>query len=592
MQTDLSFGSHELWLPEAVRAGGTPTVEDARAVLARHWGYPDFRGGQADVVRTVLQGRDVLGVLPTGAGKSAIYQTVACLLRGTTVVISPLISLMRDQVQSLRDRGIPAAFINSSMSAADAAAATLALEAGELTLCYIAPERWDSAEFRARIARVHVPLLVVDEAHCVSEWGHDFRTAYTRLGTVREALGAPVLALTATATPEVREDIVRVIGMEDPEVIVRGFDRPNLFWDVAFTRSGADKDRILETRLRGAPPGSHIVYAPTQAATEGLAAWLTTRGIPAAPYHAGITTKERTRIQDAFKEGKTSVLVATSAFGMGVDVPGVRTVVHYAFPGTLESYYQEAGRAGRDGDPSHCLLLFDPADRAIHSARIAELYPDRRLVEATYRALERDADDEGRISGPVAEWARRSGVATERMVSSAVRMLATNGVVQHVARGREGVFVRLRCERSEIRDRLGTEQGAPRLALRALWERFGEHTLQKGVMLRGDDLALLGDKRPKIRTVLAALEDADVLSAEWEEAGCRILQRGLAPGRLPIDWPSAETRHRRALARLQAIEDYALTRGCRREYLLAYFGETSGPACGRCSRCDRYAQAA
>jgi ATP-dependent DNA helicase RecQ len=389
MQIDLVFDIQQLRLPDHIRAGAHPTTDDARAMLRQLWSYSDFRGGQAEVIEAVLRGRDVLAVLPTGAGKSAIYQTIAPLLRGTTLVVSPLIALMLDQVDDLEARGIPSAYINSSLTPAQAEATLSAAEVGHFKLLYVAPERFGSAAFRARLARLHVPLLVVDEAHCISEWGHDFRPAYARLGSYRTLLAdAPVLALTATATPEVRRDIVSVMGMRDPEVLVHGVDRPNLHWEVAFAPDPAAKMRILLATVRAEMLGSIIVYTEYRSDAEQVAGWLRATGLRTAAYHAGLTAAERRRVQQGFMAGEVPLIAATSAFGMGIDKQEVRLVAHYAFPGTLESYYQEAGRAGRDGEPARCLLLHSPADRRTHEVRIGEMHPPPETVARVYAALE------------------------------------------------------------------------------------------------------------------------------------------------------------------------------------------------------------
>jgi ATP-dependent DNA helicase RecQ len=342
------------------------------AVLRDTFGYAGFRGGQARAVDAVLAGRDAIVLLPTGAGKSLCYQVPAIALfrrgLGTTVVVSPLIALMNDQVGALQGRGIRAAALHSHLTD-DARLATIAaLSRGELALLYVSPERATLDGFQRLLGRAKVSLLAIDEAHCVSQWGHDFRPEYLQLGKLRRALGVPTIAATATATPRVMHEIRDVLELRDPELVCGDFRRPNLAFEVQ--HRGRDDARLaatiealeranLRTRIG---PGRGIVYCSTRKKTESVAGELTSAGFAAAHYHAGSTATMRERAQRAFALGKVRVLVATSAFGMGVDLPDVRAIIHFQTPGSLEAYYQEAGRAGRDGEPSHCLMLFGPSD--------------------------------------------------------------------------------------------------------------------------------------------------------------------------------------------------------------------------------------
>ncbi|MFL5538082.1 MAG: RecQ family ATP-dependent DNA helicase, partial [Longimicrobiaceae bacterium] len=371
------------------------SLDAAREVLERYWGYPDFRPGQDAAVGNVLSGGDSLIVMPTGGGKSICYQVPAMLLPGVTLVVSPLISLMKDQVDNLAAVGLPATFINSSLTGAEMAERLAGAEQGHYKLLYVAPERFDSDAFQHRLATLDVSLLAVDEAHCVSEWGHDFRPSYLRLGRVRKLLrNPPIAALTATATEEVRRDIVRQLGLREPRVLVTGFDRRNLIWHVLKAKNDSEKDRMLLKLLKGRE-GSSIVYASTRKNVDALSSLLNGSGVPCVGYHAGLLDRDRKRIQDRFMSGDVRVVVATNAFGMGIDKSDVRIVVHYNMPGNLEAYYQEAGRAGRDGGPSDCVLLHAYADRFTHEFFIDSANPPRASVEQVLRVLRRDADAEG-----------------------------------------------------------------------------------------------------------------------------------------------------------------------------------------------------
>jgi len=338
---------------------------DLREHLQNLFGLDDFRPAQREVVEDVLRGKDVLCVMPTGAGKSLCYQLPAAISDGLTIVVSPLISLMEDQVQQLRDEAIPCALLNSSLSPGERREVMRELEGGFRGLLYVAPERFVAADFAALLERLRPKLFAVDEAHCVSQWGHDFRPEYLKLGDIRRRLGSPpCIALTATAAEDVRADIVRQLQLRDPTVVVTGFDRPNLIYQCKRTPKVQEKDQELLALLRQ-EPGSAIVYCSTRKAVDEVTSLLSQslRDRPVFAYHAGMDLAARASNQERFMNTPRAVAVATNAFGMGINKPDIRLVVHYNVPGTIEAYYQEAGRAGRDGRTSLCVLLFSYQDR-------------------------------------------------------------------------------------------------------------------------------------------------------------------------------------------------------------------------------------
>ncbi len=370
----------------------TATLEDARELLGEVFGHPDFRPGQADAVAAAISGRDAIVLLPTGLGKSLCYQVPALLAsragRGTTIVTSPLIALMNDQVGALSARGVRAAALHSHQGEAEQREAVASFLRGELALLYVSPERAAKSSFRRMLSRVRIALVAIDEAHCVSQWGHDFRPDYLLLHELREIVAAPMIALTATATQAVMAEIKSRLGLRDAIYVSSDLGRPNLSFGVRALRSQAERLDCLMSELetaglrgsRGA--GRCIVYCSTRKTTDSVSKALRSGGIAAGHYHAGRTKIARELAQNAFEVGRTRVLVATNAFGMGIDIPDIRLIVHFQAPGSVEAYYQEAGRAGRDGEPARCLMFFG----------LADLMTQRRLA-ATSAASARRSDD-------------------------------------------------------------------------------------------------------------------------------------------------------------------------------------------------------
>jgi ATP-dependent DNA helicase RecQ len=562
----------------------TPRGDAALMVLRERFGHPEFRPGQTQAVASVLAGRETVVILPTGGGKSLCYQVPALLLPGVTVVVSPLISLMKDQVDALATRGIPAAFINSTLTSSQVSDRIARAGNGNLKLLYVAPERFDAGNTLERLRALQVSLLAIDEAHCVSAWGHDFRPSYLRLAAVRTALGNPTLmALTATATPQVRQDIVRQLRMTRPATIVTGFDRRNLSYAVRACRTDADKDRLLVDELsRG--EGLAIVYASTRRAVDRIATMLGTRRIPALPYHAGLDDDHRREVQEAFMAERVRAIVATNAFGMGIDKPNVRLVVHHSMPGTLEAYYQEAGRAGRDGLPSRCALLHAYRDRFTHEYFIHGAHADRAVVERVYAALQ---DAHARNSEPplpeqlAARLGRKTGA---RDVEAALRLLERSGAwCEPKARG-SLVHVRLLATPARIMQELSEKRALELGMLRTLW-RVGREALSDGLNV---DLGALPPvfSGPQAVPILDSLQRDQFLEWRRVTSASSLTQPAAPLSRFPIDWDALERRHEGDLEKLETMQRYGYTKRCRRAFVLRYFGDPAvQPHCDACDNC-------
>ncbi|MGG1878209.1 DNA helicase RecQ [Paenibacillus cisolokensis] len=373
------------------RSNELMNMDTAKEILQRYYGYPDFREGQKKIVDSLLRGRDTLGIMPTGGGKSICYQIPALMHPGLTLVISPLISLMKDQVDALTTAGISAAYINSTLSGKEVNERIRAAKRGDLKLLYVAPERLELNWFREEMAGLDISIVAVDEAHCVSQWGHDFRTSYLAVAPFVDALPQrPILAaFTATATPEVMEDMQRLLRLDQPQVFVTGLGRDNLEMSVL---RGENKREFIMDYAASHAHQSGIIYAATRKDVDDLCQRLQAQGIAAGRYHAGMSDAERAESQEAFLYDDIRVIVATNAFGMGIDKSNVRYVIHYNMPKNMESYVQEAGRAGRDGEPSQCILLFSPQDIITQKFLIEQNPQDSERKHNEYRKLQQMID--------------------------------------------------------------------------------------------------------------------------------------------------------------------------------------------------------
>lgn len=496
-------------------------------VLKKHFGFEKFREPQDRIVSAILQGKDTLVIMPTGGGKSICYQLPALMLPHLTIVVSPLIALMKDQVDALRSRGIAAASLNGMQTLAEQNAVFDAMRAGELKLVYIAPERFRAERFVRTISELDVSLFAVDEAHCLSQWGHDFRPDYLRLDSALKLFKKRpiVAAFTATATPDVREDIQKSLRLRAPAEFIAGFARPNLSFNIRHIESGISARRGNESRsslhlnkLREilkiiTAHRTGIIYCATRKSVERVADDLASQKVNLVMYHGGMSDDERSAAQEKFMSNAADVAVATNAFGMGIDRSDIRFVVHYEMPGSIEAYYQEAGRAGRDGAPGHCEMLFNFSDKRVQDFFIEGANPGRIIISAVYEMLRKLADNgnEVKISMDALceEILRRSGEKINPMaISTAVGMLARYGII----------------ERFDI----------PGLRIR----------------------------------------------------GTRLLQPDVPAAQLKIPWEGLSEKQRRDEKKLEAVVSLAYGNTCRQEAILNYFGDSEAAVpCGQCDVC-------
>ncbi len=561
------------------------SIHQAREALQKYFGFSDFREGQAEVIESVLAGDDAVVVMPTGGGKSLCYQLPAMMIEGVTLVVSPLIALMKDQVDSLVARGIPTTFINSSLTLGETNRRLSEIRRGIHRIVYVAPERFRSEAFMETIGEVRVKLFAVDEAHCISHWGHDFRPDYLRLKDAIEKLHRPqVIALTATATQQVRADISEQLGLVDPKVHVAGFDRPNLALRVIHTSTEKEKLDTLK-RMLTTSAGSGIIYTATRKSVEQVTARLKLAGLKVEAYHGGMEETERTRAQDSFMRGEAQAIVATNAFGMGIDKPDIRFVAHFHLPGSIEAYYQEVGRAGRDSLPSDCVMMFNYADTRTHQFFIEGSNPSPDLIKRVYRELMSFGRE--KIELTARELGARLGIRNDMSIYSALVVLEKAG---HIERGRAGEAV------------LMAEMKVPiDVALDAIGDDSTEGAVMRDLIFNRNvnereqtelDLASIGGtlglSDSQVRRALSALSSRGLISyhAAFQGRGIRLLDEKPAKV-LRIDTQELAARAAAEQWKLRRMIDYCYHKGCLRRFILNYFGDRKrldhSCACSGCS---------
>lgn len=561
-------------------------------ILFDTFGFTSFRSPQKEIISSILLQNDVLAILPTGAGKSICYQLPAKILDGITIVISPLISLMHDQVEQIKKK-IPAAYLNSFLTLHEQQRVINLIKLRKIKILYVSPEKFITENFVELLKNIKISFVAVDEAHCISQWGHDFRPSYLRIAEVfNEIPRCPIAAFTATATPEVRSDIVEKLGLQSPKIFVKGFYRPNIYIEVFNLRNRFEKllDVIKQVE------GSKIIYVSTRREAEELNEKLIAKNISSLPYHAGMTNEERKSIQEFFINNKSEVIVATNAFGMGINKPDIRSVIHYKMPGSIESYYQEIGRAGRDGFKAYAFLTYSSSDRKIHEHFLSNAFPSRQTIIKFYERLndflELKMGEENRKIIPL-DYNLIKNVIEENIsnqqIQSILSILERNDLIRFVSEN-DYLMIKILITYDnyfQIKSRLTTNE---QVLIETLFRKFGSVVTQKLIKVSLSAIINLTNLlRTQIEEILDNLDQSGIVEFKLItfDEGFYFTTPRVYSEQLPINFAELELHLTQGIKRLNEMENFVFTNECRWKFILKYFGEdvSDNFSCENCDNC-------
>lgn len=562
-----------------------------KSYLIQKFGYNEFRPGQEEIINSILEGKDTLAIMPTGGGKSICYQIPALVMEGTTIVISPLISLMKDQVDVLKSKGISAESINSLMSVREVNEILDNAVDGKYKMLYIAPERLQTKRFIDIFSEIQISFIAVDEAHCISEWGHDFRPAYLK---IPQALGAyrdyPIAAFTATATKEVQNDISENLALKEPNRFIKGFDRPNLTY---ITKTTEDKANTCLDIIRSSGKGSTIIYAGTRKRVEEFYEALKLENIKIDMYHAGLPDDYRNEAQEKFFNGEIKTIIATNAFGMGIDKEDVRNVIHVDLPGTIEAYYQEAGRAGRDGKPANCILLYHPGDITLQEFFIDVSYPAVEQINRVYTTLYKKAGIEmGEYANEPLDVSSALIAAylsiTQKTVSSVLKFLRNHGIISN-SKYFSKATIKFLSDRNRLMEYYNLLPDWLKLPTESIFRSIDTSTNSTYQSI--DPLEIAQKHGVAAENIIKAInklafEGHIEYNSEANKSGIYLLKERMRFEDLPIDFAEHARRREFANLKLEYMKEYAETDKCKRNFILEYFQDDNVEGeCGRCTSC-------
>lgn len=555
--------------------------------LKKYFGHDEFRPGQQEIINSLISGKDTLAVMPTGGGKSLCYQLPALISEGTAIVISPLIALMKDQIDALHRKGISADLINSSIPYPEIINRMESAVQGYYKLLYIAPERLESNSFLKKLAQIDISFIAVDEAHCISEWGHDFRPAYMNISKALKYIGKPpLIALTATATPEVQADICKSLEMKEPNLFIKGFERPNLIYRVEKPK---DKNRRIIELFDKTTDGSIVIYCGSRSRVEKTVEYLRQNSVQAEGYHGGMKPIVRKAVQERFISGKSRVIVATNAFGMGIDKPDVRRVIHADITMTLEAYYQEAGRAGRDGKQSICTILYDEKDINLQNFFIDATYPKIDDFQKLYVELKKLAQSSEIIMQSLNEIANQASLPIF-LATNIMEYFERSQIISYINSSNESE-IKFTAPIARLKEYLEYTSEDRREVLKSLMRNATQEAFDKFVpinihKIKRDELIGIKD----FEQIIMSLQYDDLLTIKNNSisSGIRLNINVPSVGSLPIDFHGIQKRKVNAVSKLNKVLDYIETKNCKRNFILNYFGEHSFTSdCGRCSSCTK-----
>ena len=558
-------------------------------ILNKYFNYPEFRQGQIDIINSIYSGKDTFALMPTGGGKSICYQIPAIAFQGTSIIISPLISLMKDQVDTLVSKGVNAAYINSTLSTEEQNLTLHKLKSNEIKILYLAPERIESKSFIESIRNIHIPFLAIDEAHCISEWGHDFRPSYRKVSLLREIFPNAITgAFTATATNDVKDDIIKSLNLRTPNVYFYGFNRKNLSYKVVESKNKNEDVLKLVKNING----SAIIYAGSRKRVEECYNYLKGKINKISYYHAGLNEQFRKNQQDKFLSNESNIIVATNAFGLGIDKADVRKIIHIDLTATIEAYYQEAGRAGRDGKEAECILLYNNSDRGLQDYFIKMSYPLYDDIVKVYNYLYNQTNTKTGEFAKNPFYGNKNDVAFNTKletykVENILNLFENNEIISS-GKASNWAYVKINPDRERVKEYYNATKEEFRKVLEAFLRNINASETSKHTIIYFDDIIRKYNlDKEQLDNAIRSFQYNEIIDFRGyrPRESITLLLARYEESRIPINFEDLIKRKSQANAKLDLVEEFAKTKQCKRNFILKYFGEEINENCNNCSSC-------